>query len=173
LLLGAPPTHLSVPDTATAPLRVRVVADLVRALGALAADDEDVALTRLEDALLAAASVALRRPFLADGAELRDLLHLRVERGTASPQFAVNLLQRMSGVPADELAARRALADPLTEREQTVLRYLASTLSTAEIAGELYVSVNTVKSHQRTVYRQLGAGNRRDAVRRARALQLL
>jgi LuxR family maltose regulon positive regulatory protein len=79
----------------------------------------------------------------------------------------------MSGVPADELAARRALADPLTEREQTVLRYLASTLSTAEIAGELYVSVNTVKSHQRTVYRKLGAGNRRDAVRRARALQLL
>jgi LuxR family maltose regulon positive regulatory protein len=174
LLLGdGPPTHLSLPDTAKAPLRVRVGADLVRSLGALAAGDEHAALTRLEDALLAAASVALRRPFLAEGPELRDLLHLRVERGTASPQFAVNLLQRMSGAPADELAARRALADPLTEREQTVLRYLPSTLSTAEIARELYVTVNTIKSHQRTVYRKLGAGNRRDAVRRARALQLL
>jgi len=79
----------------------------------------------------------------------------------------------MSGAPADELAARRALVDPLTGREQTILRYLASTLSTSEIAGELYVTVNTVKTHQRTVYRKLGAGSRRDAVRRARALRLL
>src|SRR4029078_3206080 len=124
-------------------------------------------------ALPPAASVALRRPFLAEKLELRGLLHLRVERGTAAPQFALDLLQRMSGAPADELAARRALVDPLTGREQTILRYLASTLSTSEIAGELYLSVNTVKTHQRTVYRKLGAGSRRDAVQRARALRLL
>ncbi|MGE0300351.1 MAG: LuxR C-terminal-related transcriptional regulator [Pseudonocardia sp.] len=37
----------------------------------------------------------------------------------------------------------------------------------------MYVSVNTVKSHQQTVYRKLGVGGRRDAVRRARALRLL
>ena len=95
-----------------------------------------------------------------------------MERGTAAPTFAVDLLQRMSGVPADELAARRALVDPLTERERTILRYLASTLSNAEIANELYVSVNTVKTHQQTVYRKLGVGGRREAVRRARALRL-
>jgi ATP/maltotriose-dependent transcriptional regulator MalT len=63
--------------------------------------------------------------------------------------------------------------DPLTERGKTLLRYLASTLSNAEIATELYVSVNTVKTHQRTVYRKLGAAGRRDAVHRARALRLL
>jgi LuxR family maltose regulon positive regulatory protein len=173
LLRDVPPTHLPLPDTAKAPLRIRVGADLVRALGALAVDDQDSALTRLEDALLGAASVALRRPFLAEGPELRDLLRLRVERGTASPQFAVNLLQRMSGAPTDELAARRALVDPLTERERTVLRYLASTLSTAEIASELYVSVNTVKTHQRHIYRKLVVSRRSEAVRKARQLGLV
>jgi len=100
-------------------------------------------------------------------------LHASVRALLTGERTALNLLQRMSGAPADELAARRALVDPLTGREQTILRYLASTLSTSEIAGELYVTVNTVKTHQRTVYRKLGAGSRRDAVRRARALRLL
>jgi LuxR family maltose regulon positive regulatory protein len=54
-----------------------------------------------------------------------------------------------------------------------MLRYLASTLSNPEIAAELYVSVNTVKTHQRAVYRKLGATGRREAVRRARTLGLL
>jgi LuxR family maltose regulon positive regulatory protein len=171
LLLGE--ENLALPDVAGAGPRLRVGADLIRALTALAAGDEEAALTCFEDALLPAASIALRRPFLAENPELRDLLQLRVERGTAAPAFAVDLLQRMSGAPADELAARRALVDPLTEREQTVLRYLASTLSNAEIANELYVSINTVKTHQQTVYRKLGADGRRDAVRRARALRLL
>ena len=87
--------------------------------------------------------------------------------------FALDLQQRISGTTVDELAARRALIDPLTEREQTILRYLASSLSNAEIANELYLSVNTIKTHQRTIYRKLGAEGRRDAVRRARNLHLL
>jgi LuxR family maltose regulon positive regulatory protein len=66
-----------------------------------------------------------------------------------------------------------ALAEPLTDREQHVLRYLASNLSNAEIASELYLSVNTVKTHQRMIYRKLGADGRRDAVRRAKQLRLL
>jgi LuxR family maltose regulon positive regulatory protein len=68
---------------------------------------------------------------------------------------------------------RRTLTDPLTERERTVLRYLASTLSNAEIAAELYLSDNTVKTHQRALYRNLGATGRRDAVHRARLLHQL
>ena len=46
-------------------------------------------------------------------------------------------------------------------------------ITLAEIASELYLSVHTVKSHQRMVYRKLGADGRRDAVRRAKELRLL
>jgi LuxR family maltose regulon positive regulatory protein len=66
-----------------------------------------------------------------------------------------------------------ALAAPLTEREQAVLRLLDSSLNTRQIADELYVSVNTVRSHVRRIYRKLDASRRGDAVRRARHLRLL
>jgi LuxR family maltose regulon positive regulatory protein len=49
---------------------------------------------------------------------------------------------------------------------------LSSTLSNSEIARELYMSVNTVKTHQRALYRKLGVTSRRDAVHRARLLHL-
>jgi LuxR family maltose regulon positive regulatory protein len=67
----------------------------------------------------------------------------------------------------------QSAVDPLTERERTVLRYLASTMSNAEIAAVLYVSVNTVKTHERSLYRKLDVTNRREAVGRARELNLL
>jgi LuxR family maltose regulon positive regulatory protein len=153
--------------------RIRLAAYLVDTLAAVAEGAEERALGRLEEALLSAAPHGLRRPFLADAVDLQPRLQQRVERGTAVTGFAVDLLQRMAGDTVDELAARRALIDPLTEREQTVLRYLASSLSNAEIADELYVSINTVKTHQRTVYRKLGVRGRREAVRRAHALQLI
>jgi LuxR family maltose regulon positive regulatory protein len=147
--------------------RGRTEARIAAALLAAAQDDEDGALGLLEDALLAAAPVAFRRPFLA-GPDLADLLARRLERGTAASEFAVDLLGRWS--PA---ARRRVVVDPLTERERIALRYLPTSLSNAEIAAELYVSVNTVKTHQRAVYRKLGATGRREAVRRARELGLL
>lgn len=65
------------------------------------------------------------------------------------------------------------LPEPLTEREQAVLRFLSTTMSTAEIADELYLSVNTIKTHLGSIYRKLAAAKRRDAVRRARELELL
>jgi LuxR family maltose regulon positive regulatory protein len=55
----------------------------------------------------------------------------------------------------------------LTERELVVLRYLTSRLTTSEIAQEMYVSVNTVRTHTKAVYRKLGVGSRRDAVTEA------
>jgi len=63
--------------------------------------------------------------------------------------------------------------EPLTVREQTILRYLQSILSNVEIASELSLSVNTVKTHVRNIYRKLDATRRGDAVRRARELHLL
>lgn len=65
------------------------------------------------------------------------------------------------------------LVDPLTERERTVVRFLATSMSTAEIAGELCISVNTVKTHLAAIYRKLAARKRREAVLRARELELL
>jgi LuxR family transcriptional regulator, maltose regulon positive regulatory protein len=65
------------------------------------------------------------------------------------------------------------LADPLTSREQAVLRLMATGMSTAQLAGELHLSVNTVKSHLAAIYRKLAVGGRRDAVYRARELELL
>ena len=54
-----------------------------------------------------------------------------------------------------------------------MLRYLPTMLKAGEIADDLYVSVNTVKAHQRAIYRKLGVANRRDAVEQARDLNLL
>ena len=153
--------------------RGRVDLALLDTALALTADDEETALDRIEEALAVAGPWSLRRPFLGAVPDLAGLLERRVQRGTVVPGFAVDLLERMSGEPVVAPEARRALVDPLTGRERTVLRYLASTLSNAEIAAELYVSVNTVKTHERSLYRKLGVANRRAAVGRARALDLL
>jgi len=153
-------------------VRGRTTTAVLDALLAAAAGDADRADDHVEDALTAAMPWTLRRPFLAEE-DLRPLLERRIEVGSAVPEFALDLLDRMSGVAAADVELRRPLVDPLTERERTVLRYLASTLSNAEIAAELYVSLSTVKTHQRAVYRKLGAGGRRDAVRRARLLKEL
>jgi len=69
-------------------------------------------------------------------------------------------------IPAD-------LPDPLTQRELTVLRLLATSMSVTEIADELCLSVNTVKTHVAAIYRKLPASRRRDAVLRARQLELM
>lgn len=65
------------------------------------------------------------------------------------------------------------LLDDLTDRELAVLRYLPSKLSQREIAGELYVSLNTVKTHCRAIYRKLGVEGRKSAVQTARDHDIL
>lgn len=63
--------------------------------------------------------------------------------------------------------------DPLTARELAVLRFLSTSMSTGEIADELCLSINTVKTHLAAIYRKLSARKRREAVIRARELELL
>jgi LuxR family maltose regulon positive regulatory protein len=65
------------------------------------------------------------------------------------------------------------VVEPLTEREREVLRHVSGMLNTAEVASEMYISVNTVKTHLRSIYRKLAAAHRAEAVRRARQLQLI
>ena len=65
------------------------------------------------------------------------------------------------------------LVQPLTEREREVLVHLDALLPTRQIAAEMFVSVNTVKTHVRAILRKLSAERRHEAVRRARELGLL
>ncbi len=69
--------------------------------------------------------------------------------------------------------AEPVIVTQLSERECEVLRNVARMLSSAEVATEMYISVNTVKTHLKSIYRKLDAANRRDAVRRARRLELI
>jgi LuxR family maltose regulon positive regulatory protein len=64
------------------------------------------------------------------------------------------------------------LVEPLSERELEVLRLLATDLSGPDIARELFVSLNTMRTHTKSIYAKLGVNNRRAAVRRAEELDL-
>ena len=76
--------------------------------------------------------------------------------------------QEAAGPTPGYLAVER-----LTQRERTVLQLLQGTQSLGEVSEQLYVSVNTVKSHVRTIYRKLGVSRRHDAVTRGRELGLI
>jgi LuxR family maltose regulon positive regulatory protein len=85
---------------------------------------------------------------------------------------------RMSAGPAGpaaepSAAAAQELPDPLTQRELTILSLLSTSMSNSEIADELCLSVNTVKTHLAAIYRKLPASRRREAVSRARQLELI
>ena len=79
---------------------------------------------------------------------------------------------------ADRIAAHGEIGplhkdSRLSAREQGVLRFLQTRLSTREIAGELFISMNTLKTHLKSIYRKLDVSSRSDAVARARASGLL
>jgi LuxR family transcriptional regulator, maltose regulon positive regulatory protein len=75
--------------------------------------------------------------------------------------------------PTAPSAKPEYLLEPLSPSEARILRYLPTNLTAPEIAGQLYLSVHTVKTHIRHVYCKLGAHGRREAVERARAYGLL
>jgi LuxR family maltose regulon positive regulatory protein len=82
-------------------------------------------------------------------------------------------------LPASDPAVQEAqtpdasVAEPLTTRELAVLELLATHLSTPEIGRQLYVSVNTIRTQVRAIYRKLQVNRRGHAVARARQLGLL
>lgn len=76
-------------------------------------------------------------------------------------------------VPAARRTTSSVLVEQLTERELAILAYLPSRLSNAEMAGRLYVSVNTLKTHLKNIYRKLDVGDRGEAIDRAEELGLL
>jgi LuxR family maltose regulon positive regulatory protein len=144
--------------------RERIEHAISVALSTDAERDEPKALTQLESALNEAAAVGLRRPFLDSGTVMAALLSGLIASGTPQLGFAVDLLERMNSAQHPRSNATWGALD-LTNRERAVLRYMATALSNAEISAELFISVNTLKTHQRSIYRKLGVSGRRAAVR--------
>jgi LuxR family maltose regulon positive regulatory protein len=114
---------------------------------------------------------------------MASLLREAVSRNTA-PEYARHLLAEL-GAPGFEkqteprpstseaVGRRDLLVEPLTERELEVLRYLPSSLTTTEMAEHLFISVNTVRSHIRSIYSKLGVHSRHEAIACAEQLGLL
>jgi LuxR family maltose regulon positive regulatory protein len=101
-----------------------------------------------------------------------ELLDRHPDLLAAHAPVAVRLAARCE--PAGVQVRRAArLPEPITQREEVVLQFLPTLLTTDDIARELSVSPNTVKTHLRNIYRKLSVGTRRDAVHRARTLGLL
>jgi LuxR family transcriptional regulator, maltose regulon positive regulatory protein len=150
-----------------------VEAWLVDALARDALADRDRAAASLERALTLAEREGCRRSFLDAGAPARSLLARYRHRVPSCWSYLDDLLQASAESAWMATSSPRALIEQLTERERTVLRYLPSLMTYEEIASDLYVSVNTVKSHAHGVFRKLGVSGRRQAVRSARELRLL
>lgn len=127
----------------------------------------------LEAALGLAAPEGLTRVFVDAGADIQALLTLHVRPEGAHGAMREKLLRRFEARAGGRPGPSQALLEPLTNSELAVLRYLPSLMVNEEIAAQMYLSVNTVKSHLRSLYRKLDVTNRRSAVARARRLGLL
>jgi LuxR family maltose regulon positive regulatory protein len=99
------------------------------------------------------------------------LLETAAKRRIA-PDYARQLLAAF-GTAAVSTPVTQGLVEPLSERERDVLRLLGTDLDGPDIARELLVSLNTLRTHTRNVYGKLGVNTRRAAVRRAAELALL
>lgn len=144
-----------------------------RVLLAVAADRrhrDSAALAAMGEAVELAEAQGLRRPFLDAGPAVTALIVRHRHVTSRSMEFTQHLLPAAG--PADNASAS-LLPERLTERELIVLRYLPTMFKAAEIAKDLFVTVNTVKSHQRAIYRKLDVSTRRAAVDRARELHLI
>lgn len=103
--------------------------------------------------------------------EARAMLDRCPDPGIAGRHLA--RAEARHGTPTSRPGPAADLVEQLTDRELAVLRYLPSGLSQRDIARELYVSINTVRTHCRAVYRKLGVGDRHAAVQAARDHRLL
>jgi len=149
------------------------LASLLEATAQDALGDHEAAGRALERALDLAEPDGAVLPFLLHPAP--RLLERQARGRTGHAALIAEVLDALAGnrPVAASSAAPRIPVEPLSETELRVLRYLPTNLTAPEIAGQLYVSVNTVKSHVRNLYGKLGTHRRAEAVARARSLGLL
>jgi LuxR family transcriptional regulator, maltose regulon positive regulatory protein len=164
---------MPLPDVPGADQAWVMAASLLGTIVRAALGDPDAAGRALQRALDFAEHDQVLLPFLIDpppGLFERQAQHHIAD---ASPSYeTADLLSGATG-PASAPGKPAGRLDALTHGETRVLRYLPTNLSAREIAGELCLSVNTVKTHQRHLYQKLGARSRTQAVKQARALGLL
>jgi LuxR family maltose regulon positive regulatory protein len=158
--------------TAPGGLVTPVEAWLLDALAGDALADSDRATASLQRALSLAEAEGFRRSLLDAGAPGRSLL-ARYRHRLATSGFYLDELLQASVESVHAEGSPPVLVGQLTKQERVVLRYLPSSMTYEEIATDLYLSPNTVKSHVYSVFRKLGVNGRRHAVRSARELRLL
>ena len=154
---------------ATTPLLVAAV--IVESEVALATGDETSAVEHLTRAIDLSSQEEIRLPFMEPTPRFDALLS---DHPSLAARWPVPMRSPASN-RAEQLETRqhRSLPEPLTDRELSVLRWLATRMTTAEIATELFVSMNTVKTHLASIYRKLESSSRREAVARGRELHLI
>jgi len=144
---------------------------LLQAIARERLGEHDTARALIERALKLAEPEGYVRIFVDAGTPIRDLLETALEYGI-TPSYTRRLLtafgERRGGQPAG-----RTQPESISEREIDVLRLLGSDLSGPEIANELLISLNTMRTHTKNIYGKLGVTSRRAAVRRAGELNLL
>jgi LuxR family maltose regulon positive regulatory protein len=162
----------------------RVIEILVaQALALQALDEREQRLTVLERALSLAEPRGYMRVFIGEGAPMGELLREAAARGLAL-DYVRKLLAALDEEMAKEglevtrvasVAGRAAAGplEPLSERELQVLRLLQGTLSSSEIAEQLFLSPNTIRTHIKNIYRKLDVHERAEAVQRCHELGLL
>jgi LuxR family transcriptional regulator, maltose regulon positive regulatory protein len=145
---------------------------LVEALALDATLEHQAAAAALERALQLAEPTGALRPIVANAAAILPLLHRQQRLGTAHSALlerTIGMIERRTPMPRQSVA----ILEPLSERERQVLGYMPTAMTNQEIASALFVSVNTVKTHLRAIYRKLDVDTRRDAVKRAREVRLI
>lgn len=169
--LGALPALLNPlirPDSAY--LGPAVDAGILMAIAADRRHRDTAALAGITEAVDVAEREGTVRPFIDAGPAVTGLLNRHRNVVARHLEFTARLLDNPSARAAEP---EPMIGEHLTERELIVLRYLPTMLKAAEIAKDLFVTINTVKSHQRAIYRKLDVTTRRAAVERARDLNLM
>jgi LuxR family transcriptional regulator, maltose regulon positive regulatory protein len=149
---------------------------IVLALAHQARGDTAAASAALEDALVRAGPEGFIRAFVDELPALAPLLGSIAGPGVAHDHARTILAAAPPAVEVDRAppvgTSPSGLVDELSHRELDVLRLLRTDLSGPDIARELVVSLNTVRTHTKNIYTKLGVNNRREAVRRAAELGL-
>ena len=133
------------------------------------------ALAVLEQALSLAEPENRLATFVCEGDAMEKLLvsGLRKTSHKGFVQLLLEFFEAHRKYQAEPVTARETLIEPLSARELEVLGYLNGYLSAVEIAGKLFVSANTVRTHTKSIYGKLDVHGRSQAVRKAKELGLV